>query len=87
MDTIGELVLESSPGPPVRNSTIGEDDELGDSSASSWSIRTNGGLNMLGNRRRVRSDSGELAKSRLGRVFRDATGVAAVIEEGCVLKP
>ena len=87
MDTIGELVLEPSPGSSLRISTIGEGDKLGDSSASSWHICTNGGLNVLGNKRRVRSDRGDLLKSRVGRAFRDATGVAAVIEEGCVFKP
>jgi len=87
IDTIGELVLESSPAPLARISTIGEEDEVEDSSVSSWLICTNGGLNILGKRCRVRSDRGELLKSRLGRAFGDATGVAAVIEEGLVFKP
>ena len=81
MDTIGELVLEPSPGSSVRISTIDEGDKPGDCSASSWPICANGGLKTLGNRCRVRSDRGEALKSRVGRAFRDATGVAAVIEE------
>lgn len=87
MDIIGELVLEPSPRSSVRTRIIGGVDKLGDSSASSWPICVNGGLDLLGNRLRVRSDKGEALKSRVGRAFRDATGVAAVIEESCVFKP
>ena len=87
MDTIGEPLLESSPRLLARINTIGEGDKFENSAVSFWPICTNGGLIMLGNRRRVRSDKGELLKSRVGRAFRDATGVTAVIEEGCVSKP
>jgi hypothetical protein len=87
IDIIGELVFESSPGSPVRNSTIGEGDELGNSSVSSWFNFTNCRSDMLGNRCRVRSDSGEVLKSTVGRAFLDATGVTAVIEESCVFTP
>jgi len=87
IDTIGELVFESSPGSPVRNSTIGEGDELGDSSVSSWFNFANCRSDMLGNRCRVRSERGEALKSRVGRAFLDATGVTAVIEESCVFTP
>lgn len=87
MDTIGELMPESFPGPSVRMKIIGEGDKLGDSAVSSWPICFNGGLNILGNSGRVRSDRGELLRSRVGRAFRDATDVAVVIEDGCVTKP
>ena len=86
MDTIGELMPKSFPGPSVRINII-EGDKLGDSVVSSWPICSNGRLNILGNRGRVRSDKGELLRSRVGRAFRDATDVAVVIEHGCVTKP
>ncbi len=87
MDIIGELVLASSPWSSARNSTMAERDELGNSPSSSWIMGTACGPAMLGKRRRVRSDRGEALKSTVERVFRDATGVTAVICKGCVFTP